>query len=34
VTGAGLELQLERRLAGERILIKLEPRSLVAVASL
>ena len=34
VTGAGLEVQLERRLAGERILIKLEPQSLVAVASL
>jgi nitroimidazol reductase NimA-like FMN-containing flavoprotein (pyridoxamine 5'-phosphate oxidase superfamily) len=34
VTGPGLEIQLERRLAGERIVVRLEPQSLVTAASL
>jgi nitroimidazol reductase NimA-like FMN-containing flavoprotein (pyridoxamine 5'-phosphate oxidase superfamily) len=34
VTGPGLAIQLERRLAAERIVIRLKPQSLVAVASL
>jgi Pyridoxamine 5'-phosphate oxidase len=34
VTGPGLSVQLERRLSAERIVIRLEPQSLVAVASL
>jgi hypothetical protein len=33
VTGPGLSVQLERRLSAERIVIRLEPRSLVALAS-
>jgi nitroimidazol reductase NimA-like FMN-containing flavoprotein (pyridoxamine 5'-phosphate oxidase superfamily) len=34
VTGPGPEVQLERRLAGERIVIRLEPQSLITAASL
>jgi nitroimidazol reductase NimA-like FMN-containing flavoprotein (pyridoxamine 5'-phosphate oxidase superfamily) len=33
VTGPGLSVQLERRLSAERIVIRLEPERLVAVAS-
>jgi nitroimidazol reductase NimA-like FMN-containing flavoprotein (pyridoxamine 5'-phosphate oxidase superfamily) len=34
VTGQGLSVQLERRLSAERIVIRLEPRTLLAVASI
>jgi hypothetical protein len=33
VTGPGLSVQLERRLSAERIVIRLEPRTLLAIAS-